>query len=140
VVIQIFSKIFSGTRKGSTPREQGKGGWERMEVAFSESGGDGTLLILPWNIYISEETSQMARPARNAQHHPSLLVATNNADKLIAPALLDLEAKKQDAIRELPYSAPQSLSLLVATCSLRSELVGRPCGPRQFACKHNNMT
>lgn len=37
---------------------------------------DGTLLILPWNIYISEETSQMARPARNAQHHPSLLVAT----------------------------------------------------------------
>lgn len=39
VVIQIFFKIFSGTRKGSTPREQGKGGWERREVAFSESGG-----------------------------------------------------------------------------------------------------
>lgn len=26
--------------------------------------------MLPWNIEISDETSQMARPARNVQHHP----------------------------------------------------------------------
>ena len=28
------------------------------------------LLILPWNIESSDETSPMARPARNVQHHP----------------------------------------------------------------------
>lgn len=47
--------------------------------------------------------------------------------------------RQQGGIRAVAYSAPPSLSLLGVTCSSRSELVGRPCDPCQFAYKHNVM-
>ena len=47
--------------------------------------------------------------------------------------------QKQVEIQELPYSAHRSLSLLGVICSARPELMRRTHGPRQFACKHNNM-
>ena len=68
------------------------------------------------------------------------LLAFQQTVKMVHLSIKTFVLRKQGVIRDLPRGALQSRSLLGAAGSMGFESVGSPYGPRQFACKHNNVT
>ena len=68
------------------------------------------------------------------------LLAFQQTVKTVHLRIKKFVSRKQGAIRDLPHGARQALSLSGATYSVRFESMGSPYGPRQFACKHKNVT